>query len=121
MGWREIIGNFLERFDAPNSTVRTIPDPFNYTLDRVMNSREASPVIVHALKVTFPLLSSQNANNILKEAQNLNHQALLIYYDVRDGLLTEAEAEERIKTSYPKIDAVNFSRLRASCHIATSK
>lgn len=122
MGWRDVIGNFLEAFDKPAAPLGSAEDPFNYALQAHSNSGGGQPAVtVEALQTAFPGLSKPEAANELRRAEAVGQQALEIYYNVRDGLMSEAAAETQIKSAYPDISRANFAVLRARCHMATSK
>ncbi|MBO0359100.1 hypothetical protein J0X19_14160 [Hymenobacter sp. BT186] len=122
MSWRDAIGDFLERFDKPNTPLGSAETPFNYALQASFNTDpNRSRVTAETLQAAFPGLTKSDAETALAKADAAGRQALEIYYNVRDGILSESAAEAKLKTAYPEISQANFHVLRAKSHMAASK
>lgn len=124
MSWRDVIGNLLEKFDGPTSSPLppdTIADPFNYSLALSLGASTTPDSTLPHLLAKFPALSPQEASALVTKCNVLIHQAVLVYYKVRDGQVSEAEAEAQVKQATPQMNQQNFNLLRARCHIVTSK
>ena len=122
MSWRDFIGNLVEKCDSPTPALpfRPITDPFNYALALSLRLGATSDAL-QRLAERFPAISQPEAASLLKDCEALIHQAVLMYYKVRDGKLSEDEAEAQIKQAAPTIDQPNLRLLRGRSHLVASK
>lgn len=120
MGWRNIIGAILESFDKP-VVLGSAETPFNYAMQASFSPGASGPVTTEQVQAVFPAVSQQEAAAELHRATTLGRQALDLYYQVRDGHLTEAAAEAQIKAACPDLSPANFNLLQARCRVAVSK
>jgi hypothetical protein len=121
MGWRKLIGNMLESLDSPSAPLGSAEDPFNRAVQASLNASSGSAATAQEVQRTFPGTSAADAARVEARAEALGKLALETYYQVRDGAVTEAAAEAKIKAAYPDLSEANFRVLRARCHMATSK
>lgn len=101
---------------------RSATDPLNYALYLLLNFLalpDAEKIIY--IRAAFPALPEEEGQALLQQARELNREAVSLFYDVRDGAMSAAQATARLRTAHPQIDEKNIQALCVSGQVAASR
>jgi len=108
---------FKDQHPEPKAT-----DPLNYALTLLLNFITLSDAEkIARIRGAFSEVSAEDGEVLLQQARALNREAVALFYDVRDGALSAAQAATRLRTSHPQIDEANIQALCVSGQVAASK
>jgi hypothetical protein len=116
MGWLQKI---LSNKQRPE---RQATDSLNYALHLLLNfSTVSDEEKITCLRAAFPTVLEVEGHALLQQARNLNREAIALFYDVRDGAMSAAQATARLRTAHPQIDEKNIQALCVSGQVAASR
>lgn len=115
MSWvRAFIDKLL--FDQHNKPQagQEVADPFNFLMSQYLRFYQGldAPLIEKSTQ-QFPALSRAAAQQVLLAVAEAYKYAAARQYDVRDGLLTQVQAEQEVRQQFPQLDEVNVQTLMA--------